>query len=243
MMQFSRASVTVAAVLSLAGAASAQPVLFSFNFQNLNGQYNSGSQVFSANAASGITQINSVGTVDRNTGGGPASAYFDAGFVAGANPANFALNMNVSNILGTAATGNGSFTITDVDGDQLVGSIAGDRTLGLGFFQFGNFVRYFGELSNVQFIGSGGGTTFNGPDGGSFDFSTIPGGPNYTGALVQLFIYTGGGGFTSGSWGYDPTTQTGTPIPVGLNAELVPAPGAAALLGLGGMIVGRRRRR
>lgn len=246
MTQISRASIAAAALLSLAGAASvkADDVLFSFNFQNLNGRYDAGSQQFSANADSANSQINSVGTVNRNIAGGPPlNSYFDAGFVAGADPSNFQLGMTVSNILGTAATGTGAFSITDADGDVLSGTISGDRTLGLGFFQFGNFVRFFGELSNVVFTPSGGGTTFNGPSGGSFDFTSIPGGPIYSGALVQLFIYTGGGGFTSGSWGYNPTTQTGTPIPVGLNAELVPAPGAAVLLGLGGVMAGRRRRR
>lgn len=242
-MKLSMSVVSVAAVLALAGSAVAGgPTVFSFNFQNLSGSYSTGTNAFNAVAFSGPTAINSVGSVSR-TATPTSTANYDAGFVAGANPADFQLSMTVSNILGNVASGSGSFTVVDADGDLLTGTVTGDRLAGLGFAQSGPLVFYSGELSNVVFtpFPASGNTTWDGPNGGSFDFTTLPGGPVFTGAIVQLFMQTSGGSFTANDWGYIPGQRD--PVPVGINAELIPAPGAAGLLGLGGLLAARRRRR
>jgi hypothetical protein len=54
------------------------------------------------------------------------SASFEAGFVSNPfNPADFTLSISVTNINATTASGGGSFTATDADGDTLVGNING----------------------------------------------------------------------------------------------------------------------
>lgn len=241
-MKMVAAVASVGAMLALAGTAFAgTPTVFSFNFQNLSGSFSTGTSQFAAIAESGPSQINSVGSVSRTASPG-STASFDAGFVAGIDPSNFQLNLGVSNTLGFNASGFGSFLIVDKDGDTLSGTVSGDRTLGMGFTQSGPTVFYFGALSNVIFtpFPASGNTTWDGPNGGSFDFTTLPGGPIFSGAIVELHMNTSGTPFWTTDWGYN--GGQGTPVPVGVNAELVPAPGAAALLGLGGLIAGRRRR-
>jgi MYXO-CTERM domain-containing protein len=236
----------IGAVGLLAGSASAQ--VFSFNFQNLDSTYTT-TGGYSARAANAPTAVASYGGVSTNIGT-PIATNFGlpgAGFV-GLGAADYVMDLSVTNILGNIASGFGSFTITDFDGDTITGTISGDRTVGagtLGWRQAGIAVAFFGELTNVQFNQRPGGTDtlWNGPNGGSFDWTTLPGGPAYFGNIVQLTFNTFGGGLTpfhEFNWGSGVAGSSA--VPSGLNATLIPAPGAAALLGLGGLLAARRRR-
>lgn len=239
MIKFNR-SVAVTALVAgsaLAGIASADAIVFSFNYKNLDGDYAHapvGNQqgTFTANAADVGPDLRSGGFVTRNVN--PAgTAQFAAGFVSAPDLANFGLGLNVFNRVGNQASGNGTFTATDANGDTLTGTITGDRALDAqtGWAQFGSFVSFSGLLTNVVFANNSGDGLFNGSAGSSFDFvnGVVP---PFTGALVQLFINTGGGFFTNSF----------NNIPTEVGAQLVPTPGAAGLLALGGLAALRRRR-
>lgn len=235
--RFAVAMIAAAGTVSVAGLASADTIVFSFNYKNLNGAYThapSGplSGNFNANATDIGPDLRSGGFVTRNVAPG-GTAQFAAGFVSSPDLANYSMGLSVFNKVGNTASGVGSFVATDANGDTLTGTIVGDRTLdpNTGWAQFGSFVSFSGILTNVSFANNSGDGLFNGTGGTSFDFvnGVIP---PFSGALVQLFINTGGGFFTN--------SFTGIPTEVG--AQLVPTPGAAGLLALGGLVAARRRR-
>lgn len=207
------------AAMGLASVASAD-VIATVTYADLNGNFTGtgpGTGNFNAVAVAGGL-LNSSMTASRLV---PVlgDAEFSPGFVAAANPANFTISINTNTI---TLAGTGSFAVTDVDGDTITGNIAGDwENIG------GFFMAFNGTLSNVQFTG----TSFDGEIGA---FSTIfAGGPPFDGAIVQLTstLSVPGGGFGA----IVNAATSGT-------LQIVPAPGAIALLGLGGLVVSRRRR-
>jgi uncharacterized protein (TIGR03382 family) len=155
------------------------------------------------------------------------TASYAPGFVSQADAGNFVMSVSVSalNVDGTRS-GTGSFTVTDADGDTIVGAINGTwRNLGLGFIAFD------GVLSEVYVNDNGAQDgTFNGSNGGAWELG-LPAIEPYRGALVQLVL--GANGFFSRNFSNRAT---------GVIAQIVPAPGAAALMGLGLLAAGRRRR-
>lgn len=211
--------IAVAGVLAVvAGTAAAAPIL-SFGYTELSGSFDSASGDFLAVAANDGT-LSTAGDVSRLAA--PFStANFDAGFSDSAF-ADVVLDMDVTNIFGGTAEGNGTITLTDADGDTFSATVTGDFTDGGSGFYF-----FTGLLSNAAFTGS----EFNGTDGGSFD-TDLPGEPPYDGALVQLFL-DGSGGFFSADF---------DGISVQVDGEIVPTPGSIALIGLAGLTSLRRRR-
>ncbi|MCC6285207.1 MAG: PEP-CTERM sorting domain-containing protein [Phycisphaerales bacterium] len=210
---------SVLALIASAGVVSfpaAADVIVTFGFTDLAGAYSGG--VFTTN-----DDADSSGDVTRLEA--PiTSADYNVGFSGGT--AAVTTSVSVFGILGNTASGAGSFSITDADGDVLTGTITGTWIgSGLGIF-------FNGDLSGVVFDGTNGdGQFFDGPDGGSFDYTTLSGIPPYEGAIVQLFVPVAGF-FTS-----DFNVES-----VQVSGEIVPAPGAIALLGLGGLLAARRRR-
>lgn len=145
------------------------------------------------------------------------SAHYDVGFAGGS----VIFDISVFNIGANTADGAGTFTITDADGDTLTGDIVGVWIRGaLGTF-------FNGDLSNVVITSDDG--TFDGPSGGSFD-TALSGTPPYLGSIVQLFI---GPNFFTADFDVESVQVEG---------EVIPAPGAMALLGCGGLLAVRRRR-
>lgn len=209
------ARIAAVAVVAAAGSAASADVILTFGFNDLVGSYNNTTQQF--DAVSGSTSAFSTsGDVTSFVGLGGTANYLP-GFASGYA----ALNINVTNKVGSTADGAGTFTIADADGDLLTGDISGTwNTPGFGVYFFD------GLLSNVQFSNPAG--TFDGPSGGSF--ATFAG--NFEGALVQLFT-AGNSGFFSSDW---------RDVAVLVNGNIVPAPGAAALAGLAGLVGLRRRR-
>ncbi len=206
---------TLAGVAALASGASADAIL-SFGFTDLAGTYDHTAGSFSA-----VDDADTSGDVTRLE---PpiSSANYDVGFSGGTAAASFVVS--VFNKVGSLAQGMGSFSIVDADGDVLSGDITGTWiSSGLGIF-------FNGDLSNVAFTLSGNGM-FDGPSGGSFDPS-FSGTPPYEGALVQLFVPPSSNFFNS-----DFTVDS-----VEVSGEIIPTPGALALVGMAG-IAGLRRRR
>ena len=219
-------NVTILAVLAVTGVsasvASAAAVL-SFGFTDLSGNYDNAAKTFSANAVNSGA-LKTGGDVSRlQVPGGTAT--FLTGFKGLGTLADFQLNLNVFNKNASTALGAGGFTITDRNGDTITGSISG-----LWVYGGGGVVFFNGALNNVNLNSISGDGTFDGVPGGQFGLGIV--GQPLNGTLVQLYINVGGG-FLNSSFS-DVSTQ--------VSGELVPTPGALALLGLGGLIAGRRRR-
>ncbi|MGQ0627641.1 MAG: hypothetical protein ACT4PL_06015 [Phycisphaerales bacterium] len=218
-------SVVVMSVAGLAASASGEVVL-SFGYTDLDGDFVGAAGVgnFTA-AATDVGALRTSGDVTRlipNTG----TAEFDAGFFSLPGAADAFFSVSVFNRVGSRAMGLGFFVLTDTNGDTITGDIDGiwlRGTQGRTFFN--------GNLTNVVTNNNSGDGVFNGTSG-SFDIDFTRQSP-MNGALVQLFIRTGVGFFENGF--SDVTTQVA--------GELVPTPGATALVGLAAAAALRRRRR
>lgn len=207
-------------IAGLATITTASPIL-SFGFTDLAGSFSTGSGVFRAEA-SDTAALSTSGDVTR-LAGPMGTANFDTGFLTASAFADVDITMNVSIIDAQNASGIGSFTLTDDDGDTITGTINGTfHTPGFG-------ITFFtGLLSGVTLNG----TTFNGPDGGSFDMD-LPGNAPYPGAFVSLYILNGSTFFN----------RDFRAVSVQVSGEILPSAGSMALLGLGGLVATRRQRR
>ncbi|MDX2132767.1 MAG: hypothetical protein SFY69_12025 [Planctomycetota bacterium] len=192
-------------------------VIASATYFDLRGSWDG--TLFRANAEA-LPGMNSSGSIAR-TVAPIGTADFEPGFVAGASPADFRLTLDFVGMGPGVGSGTGSFIVTDADGDTVSGNISGTWIDG------GSQVFFNGAMSNVVFTG----TSFDGTSSGSF--STLFGGSGvYDGAVTQLFLSPPGNFFAT------PFDMVST----GATMQILPAPGAAALLGLGGLVVARRRR-
>ncbi len=227
-MAFSGKTVGVLALVAgglLASTAQADVVLVSATYDDLAGSYSTGTQMFTAVAVD-LPALKTSADVSRlvpNTG----NAQFEPGFVSKPDSADFSLAISVGALnLDGSRNGSGSFTATDADGDTITGTIAG-QWLDLGF----GFIAFNGVLSQV-FVNDNGvqDGLFNGSHSGSWDLS-LPAASPYSGALVQLTL--GANGFFSRNF-----TNRAT----GVTAQIIPTPGSAALIGLGGLAMVTRRR-
>ncbi len=204
---------SVGAVALLAGGASAQ--LISFTYSDLTGSFSTGSSMYAATVSA-----NSSGDVSR-LDASPGTAEFDTGTFPHAS-ADFMISMSVSSITATTAVGSGTVTINDADGDSIIANVDGNFNL-----LFGS-VFFTGTLSNAFFGDESSDGTFDGVSSGSF-VNPVPAGP-YDGSIVELFFNPGS--FFSADFSNQTTLVDGL---------LIPAPGALALLGLGGLAARRRR--
>lgn len=206
----------------LAGSANADP-LVTFTYTNLNGSFNAGSSVFNANAVNNAL-MQTDGSVTRVAGPGAGTAVFNNGFFGTLGAANFQLSLSVTGLnamLGTA-NGAGGFIATDAAGSTLTGTLTGT------WISFGGATFFNGVISNSVFAG---GPVFIGNNGPAF-VTNVPGQP-LNGSLVQLFLNDPTGGFFS---------QSFDSVATGVAGQLVPSPASIALIGLSGLIAGRRRR-
>jgi len=225
------------AVAGLAFAANATVTdLASFSYDSLGGTYietggaGTGIGTFSALAVN-VPGLRSSGIVSRLVA--PMSdARVPRGFLGtlAAGAANFGLNLSVVPSGVGVANGNGTFTIVDIDGDVITGNVDGQWAA-----QGSNFITFQGALSNVVFLDNG--ILDNLFDGVSGSVLMSPWGgavPPFTGALVQL---------TFGAPSFFGTGFVNRNTAV--SAQVIPAPAALALLGmggLGGLVMARRRR-
>ncbi|GJQ29841.1 MAG: hypothetical protein HBSAPP03_17250 [Phycisphaerae bacterium] len=227
MIQGVSRSAMLAVLAGSATFAGAETVLISMRYDSLSGSYNSALQEFRARAAD-TAALRSTGAVSRlvpTTG----TALFEAGFVSAANSADFDIRVSAiptGNPL--VRTGSGLFVATDVDGDTISGVVNGT------WYNGGpGFIFFNGTLSNVILTSSGAAPengTFDGSNGGSWDMN-IPAPQPYEGAIVQLV-------FGAPNFFLQDFQDRAT----GVTAQLVPAPGALVLMGLGGLAMTRRRR-
>lgn len=228
----SKVAVALIALAGAAGAANAQTVLASFSYDSLSGSYVATSATtgnFTANAVNGAL---TTGGFFQRTVATIGTADFPEGFVSDANPADILLAMAINKTSATTADGFGTITITDIDGDTFLATINGvDDPLTPqteGWIQIApGFAAFSGALTNVVFTSDDG--QFNGYSGG---WALPLPADQLEGAIVNLMI-GGGSNFFN-------TSYSGRAV--GVSGQLVPAPGVIALLGLGGLAAGRRRR-
>ena len=220
--------VAAAGLAATAGVAFAQPAVITFGYTDLAGGYagTNTAGLFTAVAVAQPGGLRSDGNVTRLQGGPglEGTANFAPGFVNAPDASDFQLNLSVlkANALATTALGGGTFTMTDRNGDTIGGQIAGT------WISFGGATFFNGLLTNVISTNVSGDGTFDGTIG---NFGT--GGLGVLeGALVQIFLNPATGFFNAGF----------NNISTGVSGQLVPTPGALALLGLGGLVAGRRRR-
>jgi hypothetical protein len=197
-------------------ATSAQAdIVVSATYDDASGSWDG--TTFRARAVSGggLNTSGSVARLEAPIG----TASFAPGFVAGADSADLLIELSSTPTIDpTLRDGTGTFTFTDVDGDTISGTISGT-------WEDQGFAIFFnGALSNVVFSGS----TFDGNTGSFLSPAGI-----FEGALTQLQLSPPASFFTGN---YDR-------VPTGITAQIIPTPGALALLGLGGLVAGRRRTR
>jgi len=223
-----KSGLILAAVAGLAIASSARAaVLVTGTYDDLSGQYDAVNG-FSARAVNNAF-LQSYGTVSRivaNAG----DATFDPGFVSLAGLSDFQLTCSVVITGPHAATGSGSFTSTDANGDTITGTVTG---------AWGSpapgFIYFNGSLSNVTLNNTSGDGRFNGSNGDSWDMN-IPAIQPLAGAIVQL-VFGGTTFFTA------PFGNRAVGIDYQVIGNVIPAPGAMALMGLAGAVAFRRRTR
>jgi len=212
--QIGLAALAVGSGTALAGVSGQH---LTFTYSDLLGTYD-GSNFTSV--AQGISS----GDVTRVSGAG-GTAEFDENFVTTALGSDVFIDLRVTvdqNDPEHRAQGVGNLILTDVDGDTIVGDL-------YGVFLSQGFGDYFfdGFLFNV-FITS---------DDGTFDGTTgaadvdLPGSGPYEGFFVEL-------SFAQGTGFFDETFEA----EVLASGIIVPVPGSAVLLGLGGALVVRRQR-
>lgn len=222
------------AVPAAFAASAAADVIASFGYNDLSGAFTSTSAttgMFTANASSTVN-LNSSGDVTRlipTTG----TAQFAPGFFPGFG--NVSVNVSVTGIdTGLLlASGTGNITMTDADGDTITADIDG-VWIGSTFIP----QTYFnGALFNVQFNDNGAADgTFDGTSG-SFSIADLT--AMYEGSIAKLFLNPSSQTYTFFNESFqDVDTQV-----IGEITEIVPTPGATALVGVAGLMVARRRRR
>jgi hypothetical protein len=236
----SRALLAVTAVVGLAAASTSASasVLYSWAFNNLNGSFarNTGPSsasllgTFTASASAGTLQ--SSGNLSRNVS--PLTqATFRPGFLTLDAGANVQLIVTVENPFAGSASGTGTLVISDssITTDTISANFTGTWSVfpGGGVFFNASSVSY--TIANPS-----GDSRFNGSEGTSADLTGFID-RSLSGALNQLFLDISAPSTVAQAFGASfqnvATTATG---------QIIPAPGAVALLGLGGLVAARRRR-
>jgi uncharacterized protein (TIGR03382 family) len=221
-------NLSAAAVVAVfAGSAMAQnnAAVMTFSYSDLSGEYVGGSPggTFTAQASSvGLITSGIVSRVVQS----PNQAIFNPGFEGGPGLSNAIFTISVFAKTAFTAQGAGSFTLTDTNGDRIVGTISGTWVRGAQGRHFFN-----GNLTNVNLVNTSGDNVFDGNSGG-FDMNFLPFG-NLSGALVSLTVRTGVGFFDA------PFSANATQV----SGQIIPTPGAGALAGLGLVALAGRRRR
>jgi hypothetical protein len=206
-------------VLSLVAGAlatSAQAnIVVSATYDDAAGSWDGSTFRARAVSGGGLNTAGSVARLEAPIG----TASFAPGFVGGADSADLLIELTSTPTMDPLVRdGTGTFTFTDVDGDTISGTISGT-------WNNETFAVFFnGTLSNVTFSGS----TFDGNTGSFLSPAGI-----FEGALTQLQLSPPANFFTGN---YDR-------VPTGVTAQIIPTPGALALLGLGGLVATRRRTR
>ncbi len=211
---------SVLLVLLCFGAAPAMANHFGFSYSNLYTTFDGVDSFTTTHTAS------TLGSVYRNLT--PAgTAYFLPGMWSGFEGLSIA--MTISDITATTATGAGSFTVTDDEGDQITGNLSG--TWAKAALSGGGM--FTGSLTNVAY--NGGNDTFDGHLGTSMSMVFSEPAP-WSGAIVQ--VTWPGGWFADAAGNPQDFEVTGGSIDA-----VLPVPGAILLGVLGMGVAGLKLRK
>jgi len=221
------AVIAAGTVGGIAATTASADVVLTFGFTDMSGQFD----LDPGGGPGGQFGARAVDTAVLRTAGDVSriavpfgTAVYDDGFVSALDPADVILSISVFNVLGgpiPTAEGLGEFTIIDVDGDTISGDIDGLWLL------IGGGIFFNANLTNVVITSDD--NSFDGPAGGSIDVSDLG---VLEGANTVLL--------TNPVLGFFDTTFRD--VSTQFSGELLPTPGAMALLGLGGLVATRRRR-
>ena len=219
-------SLVVLVSASSASAGGGLPDLMSFGYTDLNGSFSAGSSLFTA-----VDDGDSDGDVTRIIA--PASTAFFNGDGAVGFPSGAAFNLSatltgLTSAGATVAPGDGSITLTDVNGDTFTGNIEGD------WVNVSGSAHFNGILTNVTPNNTSLDGTFDG-NSGSFSMN-FPATPPFTGNVITLEF---GNWFTTGA-GVPQSFSGATTLTAG---AIVPEPATLAMLALGGLAALTRVRR
>jgi hypothetical protein len=216
------ALVAAAGSLALTAATASAGVTLTFGFTELNGSYvpsSANDGIFTA-AASNTLDLATEGDVTRLLPPGDGTAAYDHGFFQSA----FGGLANVTfTIARSGATGTGTYTVTDFNGDTLTGGLSGD-------WIFLGGATFFNGVIDGTFSNGNGVNTFDGPSVPPTSFTSLIGAMD--GGVTILFTNDNSDFFGSAFSGASTLVQ----------ANFVPTPGAMALVGIGGLVAARRRR-
>ena len=185
-----------AGLAASATVANAQAVL-TFGFTDVNSSFTASDGSFT-----GAADATTSGDVTRLAAPG-GTAVFDPGFV-GTGVADFNFDIDVMLTGADTADGSGTFSIVDVHGETLSGTIDGEFSL-IG----GLSIAFTGSLSD-----------------GSFS-TDLPGSAPYSGAVVQLFL-DGTGTFFGSDFNDVSTQVSGVVVPAPASLALLGLGGLAA---------------
>ncbi|MBL8999912.1 MAG: hypothetical protein JNK25_02105 [Phycisphaerae bacterium] len=228
----SRTAIALAVAAGALTSAANAGVILTYTYHDLAGSYAASSAdtgMFTAIAVNQNGGLRSAGEVSR-TDSNPGSASFEVGFPGGGTMAAFSMTCSFTRdgtFPGILGSGVGSFTATDADGDTITGDVIGTWL----FDAVNNFIYLNASLANVLVSDNGNqDDEFNGSQLGDFQISGLGNAP-FEGALTQIT-------FGAGNFFFADFQDKAT----GLTAQILPAPGSLALLGLGGLVAARRRR-
>lgn len=215
-----------AGVAALASVAYADVALSTFTFSDLESEY------FTSDGVSGFYTARAgaftSGDVTRVQFPSSQTAEYQNAFALDdASLADVVFEMSVSNITALSADGVGNFSIIDLDGDSISGTLTGQWTRA---FQGAPIMFFTGTLTEVTF-NAGGDGLFEGTDGVGFELTPFLLGNIFEGGLVQV------------SFGLDSFfDESFSGFHSQFSGVIVPTPGAAMLvLGAGGVLIRRRR--
>lgn len=213
-------------VLALAGSTASADIVASFGFTDLQANFmlddGTGNGMFTADGT-----LASSGDVTRLLATGGTTLYSPGDIDDAPTSVHFEISVfNIDSVEKTAE-GVGSFSISDADGDVLMGTFSGDWS-GAGF----GFTFYGGSGVDFEFDSSAGNGTWDGPAGGSF--STDFGVDQLIGAVSLLFQQPNTEFFSESF--FETSAQAD-------GIMIIPAPGALALGGIGLGLASVRRRR
>ena len=193
--------------------------LFDFSFSGIRSVFD-GVDTFSVsvNKSPGTTTSGNVTRQELPTS--DMAYFFNFGWFS-PSPGDFSLSMELTNISASYADGIGSFVITDIDGDTIIGDIMGT------WIPTGTDNTFAGTMSNVRFIDTGTPDgSFDGHLGSvQMDFISSP----WCGTLIELS--SGGTWFYNGD--YDSAAGGVTASVVGPQSVPVPVAVLLGIIGLG----------
>ena len=196
--------------LSVGSASAMADIMLDFHMGSVTSSYTYATGNFSVSVYPSLTS----GSVTRLISPTGVANFLGGNWGLGGD---FSVSMTISNIAASTADGDGSFVITDTDGDTITGDITGN------WEREGTGNNFSGLLYNVVWNNESNDDTFNGHVGSisMLNLNEYP----WNGAMTELS--------TTSIWfgnGSNYTTTSGS-----VDASIVPLPGALllGLLGLG----------